>query len=174
MKSWINKMETGLENAQKRSVKVKDMRILMLIIILGIIFHIGYAYFLVDGDSMESTYKEGDKLLVNKITYNFLTPDKGDVIVFYTPLEKEVLIKRIVALPYDTVEIIEGLVLVNDKPLSDEYSRALLMDHTIGKEYVNRKKIYLSYEEYYAIGDNRSGTWFGVVQKEEIIGYVPE
>ena len=71
------------------------------------------------------------------------------------------------------VEIIEGLVLVNDKPLLDEYSAALLVDHLRGQDYVNRKKIYLNDDEYYAVGDNRSGTWFGVV-KENIIGIVSD
>ena len=65
--TWMNKMKTKLETTHIRDVKIKDIRILALIIILGIIFHIGYGYFLIDGDSMESTYKEGDKLLVNKI-----------------------------------------------------------------------------------------------------------
>ncbi len=174
MKNWINKMKTYIDNAGVRSVKIKDIRVFFLMIILGIIFHLGYSYYLIDGDSMESTFKEGEKLLVNKITYNFSTPDKGDVVVFYNPYEEEVLIKRIVALPYDSVEIIEGLVMVNDKPLMDKYSKNLLVDHIIGKEYVNMEKIYLSDDEYYVIGDNRSGTWFGVILEEDIIGYVPE
>ena len=79
MKNWINKMKIRIHNADVRSVKIKDIRVFFLMIILGIIFHIGYSYYLIDGDSMESTFKEGEKLLVNKITYNFSTPDKGDV-----------------------------------------------------------------------------------------------
>lgn len=174
MKRWLSKMNISLKNAKMKSVRIKDIRVFFLMIILGIIFHMGYSYYLIDGDSMESTFKEGEKLLVNKITYNFSTPDKGDVVVFYNPYEEEVLIKRIVALPYDSVEIIEGIVMVNDKPLMDEYSKNLLVDHIIGREYVNIKKIYLSYNEYYVIGDNRSGTWFGVILEGDIIGYVPE
>ena len=67
MKRWLSKMNMSLKNAKMKSVKVRDVRILILIIIFAIIFHIGYDYLLVDGDSMSSTYKEGDKLFVNKI-----------------------------------------------------------------------------------------------------------
>jgi signal peptidase I len=174
MKTWINKMKTGIENAYIRSVKVKDVRILILIIILGIIFHMGYSKIEIDGDSMESTYKEGDKVLINKITHKLTMPELKEVIVFYDPSDDCVLIKRIIALPYDSVEIIEGLVLVNDQPLLDEYSTNPLIDHAIGEEYVNRKKIYLNNEEYYVIGDNRSETWYGIVTQENIIGTVSD
>lgn len=174
MKNWINKMKIRIDNADVKSVRIKDIRVFFLMIILGIIFHMGYSYYLIDGDSMESTFKEGEKLLVNKITYNFSTPDRGDVVVFYDTFEEEILIKRIVALPYDTVEIIEGLVLVNGKPLTDKYSQTPLVNHAIGETYVNIEKIYLTDEEYYVIGDNRNGTWFGVILEGDIIGYVPE
>lgn len=167
-------MKINIDKASEKDVFIKDIRILVLIIILGIIFHLGYSKFEIDGDSMESTYKEGDKVLVNKITHKLTTPELKEVIVFYDPIDDCILIKRIIALPNDSVEIIEGLVLVNDKPLLDEYSAALLVDHLRGQDYVNRKKIYLNDDEYYAVGDNRSGTWFGVVKKENIIGTVSD
>ena len=182
MKRWLSKMNISLKNAKMKSVKVKDVRILILIIIFAIIFHIGYDYLLVDGDSMSSTYKEGDKLFVNKITYKYHSPERGDIIVFYDPWDDAVLIKRIVALPYETVEIIDGVVLINDKPLNDHYSGELLLSHTLQYKneekprvyYANTSKNYLKSNEYYAIGDNRDETWFGIVLEEYIIGQVAE
>ena len=64
MKNWINKMKIRIDGAGVRSVKIKDIRVFFLMIILGIIFHIGYSYYLIDGHSMESTFKEGEKLLI--------------------------------------------------------------------------------------------------------------
>jgi signal peptidase I len=167
-------MKININKASEKDVFIKDIRILVLIIILGIIFHLGYSKIKIDGDSMESTYKEGDEVLVNKITHKLTTPELREVIVFYDPFDDCILIKRIIALPHDSVEIIGGLVLVNDKPLLDEYSATPLADHAIGEDYVNREKIYLNDDEYYVIGDNRSGTWFGVVKKENIIGTVSD
>ena len=182
MKRWLPKMNTSLKNAKMKSVKVRDVRILILIIIFAIIFHIGYDYLLVDGDSMSSTYKEGDKLFVNKITYKYHSPEKGDIIVFYDPRDDAILIKRIVALPYETVEIIEGVVLVNDKPLNDYHSSQLILNHILQYKneeeprvyYANTSKKYLKSNEYYAIGDNRNATWFGIVLEECIIGQATE
>jgi len=185
----MNKMKTKLETAHIRDVRIKDIRVLALIMILGAIFHIGYGYFLIDGNSMESTYKEGDKLLVNKITYNFTHPELNDVIVFYDPMDNSVLIKRIIALPNDSVEIIQGVIFVNDAPLVDEHSFSPIatllveadgtpsLDWRTGEQiyqYANVSKIYLENDEYFAIGDNRTASWFGTVKKENIIGSISE
>jgi signal peptidase I len=187
--TWMNKMKTKLETAHIRDVRIKDIRVLALIMILGAIFHIGYGYFLIDGNSMESTYKEGDKLLVNKITYNFTHPELNDVIVFYDPMDNSVLIKRIIALPNDSVEIIQGVIFVNDAPLVDEHSFSPIatllveadgtpsLDWRTGEQiyqYANVSKIYLENDEYFAIGDNRTASWFGTVKKENIIGSISE
>lgn len=189
MKTWMNKMKTKWETAHIRDVKIKDIRVLILIIIFGIIFHIGYANYVVMGDSMESTYKEGEKILINKIAYEFYQPDVGDVIVFYSQEEDDVLIKRIIGLPYDTVEIIEGAIYINDIMLVDEYSylpvatllcdfdEVPLRDWVTGEyvyEYTNFHKIYLGPKEYWVIGDNRSSSWFGVVKEENIVGKLIE
>ena len=50
----------------------------------------------------------------------------------------------------------------------------LLVDHLRGVRLCKQKKIYLNDDEYYAVGDNRSGTWFGVVKRENIIGIVSD
>ena len=64
-------MKIKLGTYSIKDVKIKDMRIFLLILILGIIFHIGFANYKIEGDSMESTYEKGEKLLVNKIVYKF-------------------------------------------------------------------------------------------------------
>jgi len=187
LKNIIIKMKTKLGTAHIRDVKIKDMRIFLLIFILGIIFHIGFANFKVDGDSMESTYEKGERLLVNKIVYKFAPPELNDVIVFYDPKDDAVLVKRIIAMPGDVVEIIEGVIFVNQVPLLDEYSGDLigvLLVNVEGKPYINWKtgepvyeysnlgKQWLKEDEYYAIGDNRTASWYGIVKEENIIGII--
>ena len=187
MKRWINKMKIKLGTYSIKDVKIKDMRIFLLILILGIIFHIGFANYKIEGDSMESTFEKGEKLLVNKIVYKFSPPQLGDVIVFYDPKDDAVLVKRIIALPYDVVEIVEGVMLVNGFPLIDDHSYGMigmLLVNAEGKPYINWKtgeqvyeysnlsKQYLKEDEYYAIGDNRTASWYGKVKKENIIGII--
>jgi len=187
--TWINKMKTKLETAYIRGVKTKDMRILALIIVLGIIFHTGYSKYVVSGDSMKSSYGEGDKILINKIIYNFYQPDVGDVVVFYDEKDDDILIKRIIGLPYDTIEIIEGVIYINNGILIDEYSHLpiamLLVDFeetplrnwATGDyvyEYTDLHKIYLGHDEYWVIGDNRTSSWFGVVKEGDIVGQLIE
>ena len=180
-------MKIKLGTYSIKDVKIKDMRIFLLILILGIIFHIGFANYKIEGDSMESTYEKGEKLLVNKIVYKFSPPQLGDVIVFYDPKDDVVLVKRIIALPYDVVEIVEGVMLVNGFPLIDDHSYGMigmLLVNAEGKPYINWKtgeqvyeysnlsKQYLKEDEYYAIGDNRTSSWYGKVKKENIIGII--
>ncbi|GAH85361.1 unnamed protein product, partial [marine sediment metagenome] len=62
---------------------------------------------------MEPEFQEGERLLVNKVVYYFHEPERGDVIIFYPPLNPEtVYIKRIIALPGESVEIKEGKVYI--------------------------------------------------------------
>ena len=104
-------------------------------------------------------------------------------------MDDSVLIKRIIALPNDSVEIIEGVIFVNDAPLVDKHSftpiATLLVDvdgapskdWRTGEQiyqYANAAKIYLENDEYFAIGDNRTASWFGTVEKENIIGSISE
>jgi signal peptidase I len=185
----ISKMKTKFKTAHLRDVKMSDKRILALIAVLGIIFHIGYANYIIMGDSMQSTYKEGEKILINKIVYKFSQPHLGDIVVFYDERDDEVLIKRIIGIPYDTIEIIEGVIFVNDVMLVDQYSHLLiatllcdfdeepLRDWVTGEyvyQYANFHKVYLNHNEYWAIGDNRTSSWFGIVKEEDIVGQLIE
>ena len=82
------------------------------------------------GDSMSPIIKNGDIVLVNRILYDASTPKRGDVIVF-KPNGNEMLhsyIKRIIALPGETVKIEEGKIFVNGKELEEEYETSAIVD----------------------------------------------
>lgn len=74
--------------------------------------------------SMLPTIHEGDRVLVNKIVYHFREPKRGEIIVFEAPVnagENQDFIKRVIGLPGETVEIKNGKVYVNERPLPEDY-----------------------------------------------------
>ena len=82
--------------------------------------------FKVYGSCMEPNLHTGERLLGNKFIYHFEKPGRGDVVVFKYPADpRKVFIKRIVALPGETVEIHSGKVFVNKRPISEQYVKAL-------------------------------------------------
>lgn len=79
----------------------------------------------VDGSSMEPTLHTGEFVIVNKLSYKLSEPMIGDVIVFHFPRDPEQeYIKRVIGLPGDRVEIRNGDVYVNDRPIEEDYIAA--------------------------------------------------
>lgn len=99
--------------------------------------------------SMQPTLYEGDNLVVEKISHKIGNLKRGDIIVFYEPQSDRQLIKRLIALEGDTVEIKDGKVFVNGEALEENYIKG---DFTPPGEYNN-----LTVEEgkLFVMGDNR-------------------
>lgn len=107
------------------------------------------------GDSMAPVLKNGDVTLVNRIVYNASAPKRGDIIVF-KPKGNEnshYYIKRIIGLPGEKVEIIEGKVYINGEKLEEEYTTTKIND--VG---VVDKEIELAGDEYFVLGDDRENS----------------
>ena len=101
---------------------------------------------------MEPGFQEGQRLLINKVTYIFQEPKRGDVIIFH-PTENpktNYVIKRIIALPGDTVEVKTGAVYVNGSKLDEPYIKD-------SPSYsLPQKKI--AENKYFVLGDNRNNS----------------
>ena len=143
---------------------LKNIRLLILFIIFVSIFTFGYRFFIIIGDSMHPSQSNLDIVLVNKLSYDFQTPKVGDVIVFWDYIDREFLIKRVIGVPGDTIEIIEGFIFKNDKLYIDEFSHINLTNG------ISMHPWTLGEKEYWVIGDNRDETWFGVIHESEIVG----
>ena len=79
---------------------------------------------IIDGSSMEPDLQAGQRLLINKAVYRILgEPERGEVVVFEPPERRTdaPFIKRIIGLPGERVEVIDGQVLVNGSPLYEPY-----------------------------------------------------
>jgi signal peptidase I len=112
------------------------------------------------GSSMSPTYSNGSLNLVNRWSYAGRTPNRGDVIAVRA--EGELLLKRIVAVPGETVAIVSGEIEVNGQPLSDEFSSL--------KVPWEMEPIRLGGNEFFVIGDNRPASVFCKVRKDDILG----
>ncbi len=133
--------------------------------------HLSLQSFRVDGQSMEPSFMHGQFLLVEKLGYYFQDPQRGDVIVFNNPgsPNRAPLIKRIVGLPGELVEVEDGKILINGTELRENPPLGM-MPHT------QTDSMTVPDNTYYVMGDNRSGTTgshlFGTVPREDIVGRV--
>ena len=104
--------------------------------------------------SMVPTIMPGDRLFVEKITYRFQDLERGEVIVFKPPAEsglKDDLIKRVIALPGDTVEVKAGELYINEIAQDEPYL-AEQIAYTMEKREVPEGKIFV-------LGDNRNRSY---------------
>jgi len=104
--------------------------------------------FKVYGVSMLPTIQPDEYIIVNKTAYSIHEPQRGDIIVFHSPREPKDLIKRIIGLPGDTIEIRNRGVFVNGKVLSEPY--------TAERPNYELLPSQVPPDEYFVLGDNRN------------------
>lgn len=126
----------------------------------------------VSGDSMKNTLSHGDQLIVDKITYRFRDPVRYDIIVFpYQYEENTFYIKRIIGLPGETVQIVEGEIYIDGQVLQESYGREVIQDPGAAAE-----PIQLGEDEYFVLGDNRNASSdsrepsVGKIHRKDIVG----
>jgi signal peptidase I len=128
--------------------------------------------FTVDGQSMEPTFHTGEYILVDKLSYRFHSPERGDVIVFKYPQNtSEDYIKRVIGLPGDHVVIRNQHVYVNNVQLNEPYIAAE-PDYTMSQ--CNYCDVQVPKKNLFVLGDNRNNSsdsheW-GFVPYGDIIG----
>ncbi len=125
----------------------------------------------VSGSSMDNTFKDGDYVLVDKISYRFKNPHVGDVVVFDPPASAENasrFIKRIIATPGESVEVKANDTYINNNKVTENFI-----------DYPSTKispSILLKKDEYFVMGDNRfvsyDSRYWGPVVKDELQGRV--
>lgn len=127
----------------------------------------------VNGNSMNPTLFNNDSLWLNKLTYHFQNPKRFDIVVIDTDLNGgEYIIKRIIGLPGDTIQIKNQKVYINGKRLqTDIYGKEPIEDAGAAANLM-----VLGKNEYFVLGDNRNDSddsrfpEVGVIKKNRIIG----
>lgn len=133
------------------------------------------APYIVQGSSMEPTFHDYHYVIVDRLSYRFGEPERGDVIVFNLPHnESRALIKRIIGLPLETVTIENGAVRIKNAAAPDGF---VLAEPYLDPERfggVQNMSLTLGADEYFVLGDNRvvssdSRVW-GALPQEDIVG----
>ena len=129
----------------------------------------------IDGSSMNPTLVDGEYLIINNLSYYLDEPQRGDVIVFQHPNNDLNLIKRVIGLPGDTVDVKNGEVRVNDILLDEPYIQA-------APTYSGHWEVPQA--SYFVLGDNRnnssdSHSWSylpeeNIIGKAEVIYWPPQ
>ena len=140
---------------------------LILTLVIFLLIRFAVQNFRIEGYSMEPNFHDGQFLFVNKITYMIGKPERGDVIVFVPPNNStKDYIKRVIGLPGDKIEIVNGQVFVNSVELNETYP--------LNVASYSMPTVIVPPNEYFVLGDNRnfssdSHSW-GTVDASKIIG----
>jgi signal peptidase I len=123
---------------------------------------------IVYGQSMEPNLFERQRLIIDKVSYRFYPPQRNDIVVIAVPNINEMLVKRVIGLPGETIEVRAGIVYVNDAPSPEPFP------HDLGIQ--SMPPTLLGPLQYFVMGDNRDNSndsrAFGPVARESILGRV--
>jgi signal peptidase I len=163
-------------------------QVLEFVLTLGAAFLIAWVVrtwvvqpFIVPTGSMLPTIQLRDQVLANKFIYDFEAPKPGDIVVFDDPTgEVPILIKRVIAVGGQTVDLRDGKVVVNGKALDEPYTHGLPSEPLMGSQV--RFPVTIPVGFFWAMGDNRPNSkdsrWFGpvplrIVQGRAFVTYWP-
>ena len=155
------------------SLKVLKTGFLFLIVLICVYLLVNYVFrrTVVHNVSMQDTLYDGDNIIMDELSYNISDPKRFDVICFKSYKEKELLIKRVIGLPGETIQIKDGVIFINDKEIKDRSGLNEIEEAGLAKEPVT-----LSNDEYFVIGDNRKesidsrSNEVGNVRRKDILG----
>ncbi len=155
---------------------VEIVSTVVFVIAVTVLFDLAIPRSLVDGHSMEPTFHGDDRLVVSRAHYLLGKPERGDIVVFNSlvPSEAErgiMLIKRVVGLPGEMVELRDQQVYVDGELLDEPYTKeACRISRCSDASWT------LEVNEYFVMGDNRNNSRdsrrFGAVPLQKIVGRV--
>lgn len=170
----VNQPESKMKRFWKEGLDFLKYALIALVIVIPIRMYIAQP-FIVSGQSMMPTFQDKNYLIIDEVSYLLREPHRGEVIVFHYPVvESKYLIKRIIGLPGEKVEIKNGKVVIFPNETSTEKNGIILDEYYIKEPFETTKTYTLKDGEYFVMGDNRnqsadSRTW-GILPRKNIVG----
>ncbi|HPT82397.1 MAG TPA: signal peptidase I [Limnochordia bacterium] len=162
-------MKPIVQRKQKSPLRELLETVISAVLIAAFIMIFIARAYTVNGDSMLPTLHHGERLLVDKISYRFTEPSRGEIIIFKNPANpSEQFVKRVIGLPGDKVAIIQGVVFINDQPIEEDY--------TLAPARIGFAPQIVPEGTYFVLGDNRNNSEdsrfsrVGFLPRELIIG----
>jgi len=161
---------TWLETMARSVAMARDMlSVAGPALVLAIVVHLFLAQAtVVYGQSMEPNLSPRQRLIIEKFSYRLRAPQRNDIVVVDLPQLDDMLVKRIVGLPGETIAVRAGLVYVNGAPLLEPFA------HEVDR--ASLAPLRLGADEYFVLGDNRDNSndsrYFGPVARDRILGKV--
>lgn len=164
--------ESKSKGAKLRSLTLK----LLLIVFLTIPAYFAVSRYVItavviQGRSMMPTLKDGEHYYLNRWKYLLVSPKRGDIVVIKDPGHTDFAVKRIVAQPFDWINMKNGMIYINGRRLEEPY---LANGTRTDAPDLKEKWIQLGADQYYMLGDNREHSedsrFYGRVTRESIIG----
>jgi len=151
----------------KRAIK-EIIQLILIVVLLRVGIDTVLPRYIVDGASMEPSFYTAERVIVDRLTMVLGGPARGDVVVLDAPNADELLIKRVIGLPGETITIRDGRVYVDGEFLEESYVREFCTYRSCNGEWE------LGPDEYFVLGDNRSHSLdshsFGPVPRAAIKG----
>ena len=163
-----NKKENKKEDSWGEIIKF----VLIAAIIVGVFRTFIASPYLVNGTSMDPTFKNGDYLIVDQLSYRFKSPERGDVIIMKYPKDtSKDFIKRVIGLRGERVKIDGGKVTIFNEARPEGF---VLDEPYIKFAKSDSSDIQLKNDEYFMMGDNRAGSsdsriW-GPLPEKDVVG----
>ncbi|MDO4604939.1 MAG: signal peptidase I [Helcococcus sp.] len=168
----LRKRRKRQSNNAKKIKRIFTYVILIAIILILITLIVDKYFFSVikiEGNSMQRTFYEGDKILVKK--FNIDAEDiKQDDIIYFQGEDNRFYVKRVIGLPGDIVEVINNKIFINGKQKIEDYTRG---DET---QVYDQDKWFVGENEFFVLGDNRyrdlskDSRLFGTININQIKG----
>lgn len=167
------KNESGVKEFYKKHKSKFNFAYMVIIclVVAKLITSFVFLSVMVDGASMESTLKEGDKAITDGLFYKMFGIDRFDIVIVEHKNYEDKLVKRVVGLPGETIEYIDSVLYVNGEKVEEPF-----LDEGVKTElrYNKNFKVVLGEDEYYVLGDNRGNSTdsraFGAIKKSNIKG----
>lgn len=146
--------------------------LLIALVLVVIIRWFLFTPFIVEGPSMQPNFKTGERLIVNKVLFDMRHPKHGEVIVFHAPDGRD-YIKRVIALPGETVRVEGDQVFVNGKQIKEPYIQDRIDEFAkTGTTYntLNYAEATVPKNSLFVMGDNRRNS---SDSRDPNVGFVP-